>query len=128
MSYLKIEVLEATLKKYYVMLFIKLLWSIALVSGLGILYLMSRELVSLNGISRGFPTWFWLGIVIFVAISILELLDFAAGSKQCNVPISWIIQAEYDLGWDVIQIIFIENFAERFTAEMDKKGLKYKIQ
>jgi hypothetical protein len=109
------------MKNYFLWLFKAFLLSVGIVWVFGVLILMMKEFFTIARAFEILPSSVGIACMLFVGISAFDVWDFWSAAKRHEVPMSWVIRAKYDLGWDFIDYIYAENFRERFLAETEDR-------
>lgn len=80
---------------------------------------------NVKDILPGIPAAIVGALVICVLLSCLDLYDFEVVAKVQNIPLSWVIEAQYSLEWNQDKMYSREDFRGEFEKEMKQKGLEY---
>lgn len=105
------------MRSYLLGLAKKLLITVVIAWGLGVLIMMTREVFSVDGALETLPSSTIFACFIFAGLTVLELGDLGLAAKNHEVPLIWVIRAKYELEWDEILYIYSDDFKEMFLEE-----------
>lgn len=109
------------MKNYIFRLFLRFVTTFLIVVALGAVVLLMKEAISDVRVTDILPECLIVSGVVFVGLTALEIYDLNCAALRHNVPLTWIVRAKYELGWNEVTIFFIKDFTERFEREMKQK-------